>query len=101
MASLTATPDPTTGTVLLDVEQTTLRDIFSRVTASGWGSATTGQAWTVSGGAAGDYATTGTTGTHTMNTTNVALHSSVTPLATVDLRLRIADQGEGLALHGH
>lgn len=84
MATLTATTDPTTGTIRIDVEQTTLRDLFTRVVANGWGNATTGQAWTVSGGVVGNYAVNGTQGTHTMTTTNVARHSSVTPVASVD-----------------
>lgn len=69
MTSVTATPDPATGSVLLDVEQTQLRDLFTRVVASGWGNATTGQAWTLGGGAAGDYAVNGTQGTMTFSST--------------------------------
>lgn len=84
MATVTATPDPTTGSVLVQVEQTTLRDLFTRVVANGWGSATTGQAWTTSGGLVGNYAVNGTQGTHTMTSTNVARHSSVIPFATPD-----------------
>lgn len=84
MATVVATPDPSTGTILVQVEQTTLRDLFTRVVANGWGNATTGQAWTVSGGVVGNYAVNGTQGTHTMTTTNVARHSSVTPLAVAD-----------------
>lgn len=68
MASLTATPDPATGSVLLDVEQSLVRDIFSRVVANGWGNATTGQLWTTQGGAVGDYSVNGTQGVHTNNT---------------------------------
>jgi hypothetical protein len=81
MATVVATPDSATGTVLVQVEQTVLRDLFTRVVANGWGSATTGQAYTVSGGVVGNYAVNGTQGTHTMTTTNVARHSSVVPLA--------------------
>lgn len=84
MATLTATTDPTTGTIRVDIEQTTLRDLFTRVVANGWGAATTGQAWTVSGGVVGNYAVNGTQGTHTVTTVNVARHSSVTPVASVD-----------------
>lgn len=60
MTSVTATPDPTTGTVLIQVEQTIARDQFTRVVANGWGVATSGQAWTVTGGAAANYSVTGT-----------------------------------------
>lgn len=72
MASLVATTDPTTGTVGVDVEQTVLRDLFTRVVAGGWGSATTGQAWTTSGGAAGDYSVTGTRGQVSLTSVNVS-----------------------------
>ena len=46
MSTLVATTDPTTGTIRIDIEQTQVRDLFTRVVANGWGSATTGQAWT-------------------------------------------------------
>jgi hypothetical protein len=81
MATVVATPDPTTGTVLVQVEQTTLRDLFTRVVASSWGNATTGQAWIASGGVSGNYNVNGTQGTHTMTTVNVARHSWTIPQA--------------------
>lgn len=84
MASITATPDPTTGTVLVQVEQTTLRDLFTRVVANGWGNATTGQAWTTAGGVAGNYAVGGTTATHAVTAVNSARQTFVTPFATPD-----------------
>lgn len=37
-------------------------DVFNRVTANGWGNATSGQAWSVVSGAAGDYSTDGSSG---------------------------------------
>lgn len=72
MVSVTATPDPTTGSTLVQVEQTIARDLFTRVVAGGWGNATTGQAWSTSGGAAGDYSVTGTAGQVTINSINVS-----------------------------
>lgn len=84
MATVTATPDPTTGTVLVQVEQTTLRDLFTRVVANGWGNATTGQAWTTAGGVVGNYAVGGTSATHAVTATNSARQTFVTPFATPD-----------------
>lgn len=72
MTSVTVTPDPATGTVLIDVEQTQARDLFTRVVANGWGTPTVGPAWTQSGGAAAEYAVNGTQGTMTFATTNTA-----------------------------
>lgn len=71
MVSVTATPDPTTGATLIQIEQTIGRDLFTRVVAGGWGNMTTGQAWSTSGGVAGDYSVTGTVGQVTMNSINV------------------------------
>lgn len=70
MTTLTATADPTTGTVRVDVEQTIARDLFTRVVAGGWGNATTGQAWTFGGGVAGDYSVNGTQGVMSISTVN-------------------------------
>lgn len=51
-------------------------DTFSRVITDGWGSANTGQAYTLSGGTVpGDYDVTGLRGTHTMGTVNTRRHS--------------------------
>jgi hypothetical protein len=49
-----------------------ITDTFSRVVASGWGNADTGQTWSASGGgAAGDYNVTGSAGT--INSTNATV----------------------------
>jgi hypothetical protein len=84
VASISATADPTTGTVLVTVEQTTLRDLFTRVVANGWGNATTGQAWTSAGGVVGNYSVSGTQGVHAVTATNSARQTFVTPFATPD-----------------
>lgn len=47
-------------------------DLFQRVTASGWGTATSGQTWTATGGVAANFSTTGTRGRVTMTSTAVA-----------------------------
>lgn len=72
MVAITATPDPVTGSTLVQVEQSLGRDLFTRVVAGGWGSLTTGQAWTTTGGAAGDYSVSGTVGVVSNATLNVA-----------------------------
>jgi hypothetical protein len=48
-----------------------MSDLFTRVVASGWGTATSGQAWTASGGSASDYSVNGSTGNILLSTTNV------------------------------
>jgi hypothetical protein len=47
-------------------------DAFGRTSASSWGSADTGQAWTTSGGSAADYAVAAGVGTHTLGTVDVS-----------------------------
>jgi hypothetical protein len=82
MATLTATTDPTTGTIRIDVSQILARDQFTRVTASGWGIATTGQTWTVSGGAAADYSTNGTQGVMSLTSVGVSRNARLGSVAT-------------------
>jgi hypothetical protein len=56
MASLTATANPATGSVLINLDRTLVRDAFNRVVVNGWGTASTaGGAYTLVGGAAADY----------------------------------------------
>lgn len=59
MPVLSATVYPTLAYVLLraDWSGTVVRDTFTRTTANGFGTADTGQLWSVSGGAVGDYST--------------------------------------------
>ncbi|TLQ45749.1 hypothetical protein [Streptomyces marianii] len=52
-------------------------DTFTRSVTDGWGSATSGQAWTNAGGTAANFDVTGSAGTHTMTSTNVSRRSSV------------------------
>lgn len=49
-----------------------ISDSFTRTTSNGWGTATSGQAWSTSGGAASDYSTNGTAGLHALTSVNVA-----------------------------
>ena len=55
MASLVATANPATGSVLIELDRVIVNDNFTRNVSPGWGNATIGGAWTTSGGAAGDY----------------------------------------------
>jgi hypothetical protein len=64
-------------------------DTFTRVTASGWGSADTGQAWTTTGGSASDFSTSGTQGLHSLGTVNVSRYSVAASLADADLRAEV------------
>lgn len=53
-------------------------DTFNRtIVLNGWGTATSGQAWTTTGGAVGDFFTTGLFGIHTDDTINVYRHGSI------------------------
>ena len=58
-------------------------DNFNRVTANGWGTATTGQAWNTTGGAAANYSTDGAEAGHSLNSVNVA-RLSLLPVSWVD-----------------
>lgn len=48
-----------------------LSDTFTRTVANGWGTATSGEAWTTTGGAASDFSTNGTRGLVANNSVNV------------------------------
>lgn len=76
MALVLASTDPATGTILVDIEQTILRDLFTRVVAAGWGNATTGEPWTLSG-AAGNFSVTGTRGQIALTPVNTAHRTQV------------------------
>jgi hypothetical protein len=46
-------------------------DTFTRTVSNGWGTSDSGQAWTTTGGVAGDYSTSGSVGTHSNGSLNV------------------------------
>lgn len=54
-----------------------LSDTFTRVAASSWGTADSGQAWSVSGGSASDYSVSGTVGVHTLTTVTTTRRSFI------------------------
>lgn len=89
MATVTATPNPATGTVLVQVEQTQLRDLYTRVVANGWGNATTGQAWALGGGVAAEYAVNGTQGTMTFSATGSSRRMSTSLGGIADMGFQI------------
>lgn len=55
-----------------------MSDVFTRTVANGWGTATSGQAWTTSGGSAADYAVGSGVGSHSMGSVNVSRNSLAT-----------------------
>lgn len=69
MAAITATPDPSTGTVLVQVEQTIARDTFTRVLANTWGSPDVGPAY-LHIGALTQYSVSGSVGVVTPDSIN-------------------------------
>lgn len=72
MASLVATPDPATGTIRIDIDQTIAYDLFSRVVVNDWGMPNLGPAWVRIGAApATDYQVNGATGNHIMTSTGL------------------------------
>jgi len=63
-------------------------DTFTRSVANGWGTADTGGAWTMSGGAASDYSVSGTEGAISLNTVNVPRIGTL-PLVVHDVDIRL------------
>lgn len=71
-------------------------DTFTRSVTDGWGSPNIGAAWTNSGGVAGNFDVSGTTGTHTMTTVN-ASRLSLIPQASPDFDLVVDVASNDLA----
>lgn len=90
MAAVTAVADVPTASVQVTVSGSQLLDTFTRVTANGWGTADSGQAWTVVSGAAGDFSTNGTRGLMQHSAVN-SIHRVVIngPMADVDARITV------------
>ncbi|WP_185993046.1 hypothetical protein [Streptomyces sp. 130] len=63
-------------------------DTFTRTVAGGWGTADTGQPWTVREGPAADFSVTGSAGVHTHPTSNV-FHTTTVPWAGPDTSMRV------------
>ena len=75
---------PSRGEAECPDELVAVADSFSRTSANGWGTADTGQAWSVTGGAASDYSVSGGTGRQTHPAINT-LHYSVIPSPAADI----------------
>ncbi|WP_051878915.1 hypothetical protein [Streptomyces sp. NRRL B-24720] len=63
-------------------------DTFDRTVSGGWGAADSGQTWVTNGGAAADYAVSGSIGRHIMNTTNTFRITTV-PVTAPDVDMRM------------
>lgn len=112
MASIVATPDPTTGSVLIQLDRRLVVDDFNRVVALGsWGSASTiGGAYTLLGGTiATDYQVNGTRGQMILNTAGTTRSAYLlSGLTDMDATVRIvvpviptgADIDVGINLRG-
>lgn len=66
-------------------------DAFTRVTANGWGTSTSGHAWTASGGVAAEYSTNGTVGLHSMTAVNSSRYTlTAAPGPDLDMRADVS-----------
>jgi hypothetical protein len=63
----------------------TVFDNFTRVSASGWGNATSGQAWTLDGGVGTDYTVDGSSGVITLTASGSSRHTSVLTNTFLDI----------------
>lgn len=69
-------------------------DTYTRSVSSGWGTATSGQAWTSTGGSASDYSVTGSVGQHSLSTISVSRWSSMTAVhAGSDTTITVSTSG--------
>lgn len=74
-----------------DVSTVPLLDTFSRTLASGWGTADTGQTWTIDSGTAADFSVTAGVGSQIQGARGAFLAATVpAPGADVDLRVDFA-----------
>ncbi|MGW3571222.1 alkaline phosphatase D family protein [Streptomyces sp. NPDC000941] len=61
-------------------------DTFARTTSNGWGTASSGQAWTSTGGSASDYSTNGSAGVHSLGTINISRYTvTAAPYPDLDI----------------
>ncbi|WP_052479807.1 hypothetical protein [Streptomyces sp. NBRC 110035] len=75
-------------------------DAFGRTVASGWGAATSGQAWAVTGGSTTDYSVGSGVGAHAMTTVNVSRRCTMAqPGPDFDLQADMATSA--LSTGGH
>lgn len=74
-------------------------DTFTRTTANSWGTANTGQAWTLNGGAASEHYTQGSEAAHQLTSINTSRFDTVT-VASADVDLRADFATDALAAGG-
>jgi|GEM_PF-3143796 len=67
-----------------------IADAFDRTVSGGWGKATSGQGWMLSGGAPEHYSVANNAGVHSLQTVNSSLRSLLTASADFDCRVKIA-----------
>ncbi len=84
----------------LDFKPSRIVDSFSRVTASGWGSANTDQSWGISG-TASDFSTNGSAGLHSVGSINVSRRTVISSATDFDVKVKVSTavlaQGASLA----
>ncbi|NML55658.1 hypothetical protein HHL19_36435 [Streptomyces sp. R302] len=83
--SLTVGGEEVSVTALTDVAE----DAFARTVTSGWGAAGSGQAWTMTGGAASDYSVTPAGGALQSATSRGVLRAMTIPVPTADVDLSV------------
>lgn len=74
-------------------------DTFTRVTANGWGTADSGQAWSNVNAANSDFATTGTVATHSVGSVNSSRYSVLASLSLADVDVQ-ADMATSVTAAG-
>jgi hypothetical protein len=74
-------------------------DTFTRVTASGWGTADTGQAWTTANAAASDFSTNGSAGVHSVGSVNSSRYTILTAVSA-DVDFQVEGATDALAAGG-
>lgn len=84
--TIAAFGSPLNANPYFETDAAVVVDAFGRTTASGWGTADTGQAWATSGGSASDYSTNGAAGLHSLGSVNVSRRTVLGPaLADVNV----------------
>lgn len=69
----------------------TVMDLFARTVSSGWGTASSGQTWTVTGGSASDYSVLGGHGLISQGTINISRNAIMSaPSADIDITATVS-----------
>jgi hypothetical protein len=80
------------GEVITQPADPLVKDTFTRTVAAGWGTADTGQAWTITSGLAADHSVNGTRGLHATTVVNSVYEDTInvgTPNATESIQVFI------------